>query len=68
MENTKNTNNNIIEFIPCMLTIKEVALRTGLSQSFIRKLCKNNEIVFVKSGKKYLINYNKFIDFLNAEN
>ena len=64
----KNATNNIIEFIPSMLTIKEVSLRTGLSQGFIRKLCINNEIVFVKSGKKYLINYNKFIDFLNAEN
>lgn len=67
MENTKNTTNNIIEFIPCMLSIKEVALRTGISESFIRKLCINNKIVYIKSGKKYLINYNKFIDFLNAE-
>lgn len=68
MDNTKNINDGIREMIPCMLSIKEASLRTGVSQSFVRRLCKDNKIVYVKSGKKYLINYNKFIDFLNAGN
>lgn len=51
---------------PEMLTIKEVALRTGVSEHFIRILCKKKEIVYVKSGTKYLINYNKFQEFLNT--
>lgn len=52
--------------IPQMLTIKELAERTKLSYNFIRKLCLGNKIVYIKSGTKYLVNYNKFIDFLNT--
>lgn len=55
----------IQEMIPEMITIKETASRTGLSYEFIRKLCLNNEIVFVKTGTRYLVNFNKFIDYLN---
>ena len=53
------------EMIPEMITIKETASRTGLSYEFIRKLCINNEIVHVRTGKRYLVNFNRFIDFLN---
>lgn len=53
------------EMIPEMITIKETATRTGLSYEFIRKLCLNNEIVHVRTGKRYLVNFNRFIDYLN---
>ena len=53
------------ENIPAMLTIEETAKRTGLSYEYIRKLCKQGEIVFVRTGRKYLINFDRFIDFLN---
>ena len=57
-------NNNI----PTMLTIKETAIRTGLAQHYLRSLCTNNNIVYVKCGTKYLINIEKLIDFLNGSN
>ena len=34
----------------------------------IRCLCLTNQIVFVKTGCKYLINMDKFVAFLNGEN
>ncbi len=52
--------------IPTMLTIKELAECTKLSYSYIRKLCIENKIVYIKSGTKYLVNYNRFIEFLNT--
>lgn len=51
---------------PNMLTIREVATRTGLSESYIRKLCKTDKITYKKAGVKYLINYDRFIDYLNG--
>lgn len=53
--------------IPQMVTIKEAAQKTSVSEYAIRKMCRNNEIVFTKSGTKYLINFNLFIDFLNGK-
>ncbi len=50
---------------PTMLTIKDTAARTGLSEHFLRRLCWSGQITTVKSGRKYLINLEKLIDFLN---
>lgn len=52
--------------IPEMLTISELSQRTGLSYSFIRKLCLQKKIVHIKAGNKYLINLNRFLDFLDT--
>ena len=52
--------------IPEMLGIKETAKRTGLSYDYLRRLCLTNQIVFVRSGKKYLINIPRLADFLNT--
>lgn len=49
-----------------MIIIKELANRTGLSESSIRTLCKTNKIQYIKTGVKYLINYDRFIDYLNG--
>jgi len=54
--------------IPTMLTIKETAQETGMAEHFIRSLVLKNEIVHVKAGKKYLINLEKLIDYLNTAN
>lgn len=54
------------ERIPIMLPIKEVAARTGLSYHFIRQLCLEKRIVFVRAGNKYLVNMDRFVDFLNG--
>ena len=51
--------------IPTMIGIKETAQRTGLAEHYIRQLCINKKIVRVRCGKKYLVNLEKFIDYLN---
>ena len=56
------------EPVPTMLPIKKVASLTNLSYHFIRKLCIANKIVYVRTGCKYLINYEKFLEFLNTGN
>ena len=55
----------VAENIPEMVTIKEAARRTGVSYDFIRKLCLQNKIVYVKAGSKYLVNFGKFCEYLD---
>lgn len=54
------------KMIPRMVTIKEAAAATGLAEYHVRQLCKNGKISTVKTGKKYLVNLDRFIDYLNA--
>lgn len=61
------TNKNNV-FCPTMVTINTAAELTGVSYSFIRRLCLTNQIVYVKTGCKYLINLERFVAFLNGEN
>lgn len=56
--------------IPEMLPIREVAARTGMSYEAIRHLCVTGEIVHIRVGSrsgKYLVNFARFIDYLNGE-
>ena len=53
-------------YIPRMRTIKEVSTLTGVSYDALRKMCLRNEIPFIKCGKKFLINLDRFIDYLNG--
>jgi len=60
-------NENIVELkIPTMLTVKETAQRTGMAEFYIRSLATTNRIVHIRCGKKYLINLEKFIEYLNT--
>ena len=55
--------------VPVMLPIKDVSAKTGISYESIRYLCLTNQITFIRvgrSGGKYLINYKKFIEYLNG--
>lgn len=52
---------------PKMKTIQQLADETGVSYNAIRKWCLEKQIVFVKTGKKYLINVEKFYSFLNGD-
>lgn len=52
--------------LPKMKTIKEMSELTGLSYTMLRNLCLENKIVHIRAGKKYLINYDRFIDYLNG--
>lgn len=52
--------------LPVMKSIKDMMELTGLPYTFLRSLCIQNKIVYIKTGKKYLINYDRFIDYLNS--
>lgn len=52
--------------LPTMKPIKEMVELTGLSYTYLRNLCIQNEIIHIRAGKKYLINYDRFIDYLNG--
>ncbi len=52
---------------PEMVTIKTAAERTGLSYDAIRRMCLEKKIVYIKAGSKFLINFGKFVDYLNGE-
>ncbi len=51
---------------PQMHTINETAQILGLAKYYIRQLVLQNKISYVRSGKKYLINLDKAIDYLNT--
>lgn len=62
-----NCNNSMrLQKIPAMKTIKEMVELTGFSYVTLRNLCLGNKIVHVRAGKKYLINYDRFVDYLNG--
>lgn len=52
--------------LPRMKTIKEMMALTGLSYTMLRNLCLENKIVHIRAGKKYLINCDRFADYLNG--
>ena len=52
--------------VPTMLSIKETAKVTGIAEYNIRQLVAGNKICFVKAGKKYLVNLEKFVEYLNT--
>lgn len=52
--------------IPEMLTIKETAERFGMSQYSIRKLVQQRKIAFIHPTSKYLINADRFSEYLNS--
>lgn len=63
---TENKNVFELKKLPNMKSIKEMTQLTGLSYSFLRQLCLQNKIIHIRTGKKYLINYDRFIDYLNT--
>lgn len=54
-------------FPPLMIGLNETSERTGLSYDYLRKLCLRGEIVHIRTGKKYLINYPKLVEYLNTQ-
>ena len=52
--------------VPRMVSIKEAAALTGLAEYHVRRLCIGGEISAVKTGRKYLVNVDRLIDYLNA--
>lgn len=66
IENTEAVNNVTGLKIPRMVPIQTVADECGFSYKTLWKMCKENQIVYIKAGNKYLINFDKFIEFLNT--
>lgn len=58
--------NSTVTNIPKMRTIKEIVAETGLAYCHVRSLCLENKVVHIKAGNKYLINLDKFIEYLNT--
>lgn len=56
----------MIEKIPQMGTIKKTAQLFGLPEYFVRQKAISGEIVAVKAGRKYLINVDRFAEYLNT--
>lgn len=52
--------------IPHMETIKKTAKLFGLAEYFVRQKVLSGEIVAVKAGRKYLVNVDKFAEYLNT--
>ena len=51
---------------PTLLSLNELTEKTGLPYQFLRKMIvEEKQIPFIKVGKKYLINYQIFLDTLN---
>ena len=57
---------NVIEMVPEMVTIKSASARTGVSYDCLWKMCRQGKIVHIRAGNKYLINFEKLIQYLNT--
>lgn len=53
--------------IPTLATLKEAAALTGLSYGFLRQKALAGEIVAIRAGRKFLVNLDKLVDYLNGE-
>lgn len=51
--------------MPTMMSIKEAAQKTNLPEYTIRKLVTDKKVPAINTGKKYYVNLEKFIEFLN---
>ncbi len=52
--------------VPRMETITTTAEILHLPVHFVREKVKNGEVVAVKAGRRYLVNIDKFIEYLNG--
>lgn len=51
--------------VPTMTTIRAAAKQTGLSYEFIRQLIREGKISYVQAGKKFLVNMERLVEYLN---
>ena len=54
-----------IAIAPRMMTVKQLSEQTGISEFHIRRLLKSNRIKYIRTGTKYLVNFDKFVEYLN---
>lgn len=53
------------KFFPQMETINEASKISGLAKYSIRQMVLQNKVKYVRTGKKYLINIESLIEYLN---
>ena len=51
---------------PEMITLREAAERTGLSYDRLRKMCLHGDIVFLRAGNRFLVNFGKLAEYLDS--
>lgn len=52
--------------VPRMAGIKETAKIFGLPVHFVRQKVNNGEVVAVRAGRRFLVNVDKFAEYLNS--
>lgn len=52
--------------IPHMATIKEAAKIFGLPEHLVRRKVLNGEVVAISAGRRYLVNVDRFAEYLNT--
>lgn len=52
--------------VPRMETIKNTAKLFGLPEHIVRQKVLNGEVVAIKAGRRYLVNVDKFTEYLNS--
>lgn len=58
--------NNDFQPLPRMRTIRQAAEEAGIAEYFLRQLVKQNKVRYVRAGKKFLVNFDSLIQYLNA--
>ena len=53
------------KFFPQMETINEASKISGLAKYRIRQMVLQNKVKYVRAGKKYLINIESLVEYLN---
>lgn len=64
MNNTDFTDGSRI--VPYMATIKETAKLFGLPEHLVRQKVLSGEVVAISAGRRYLVNVDKFAEYLNS--
>ncbi len=53
--------------LPRMISLQQAATETGLSYSYLRRLCLDGEVYAVRPGVKWMLNANSLSAFLGGE-
>ena len=56
----------VMEMRPEMVSLREAAARTGRAYSYLRLGCLRGELVHVRSGNKFLVNFGKLVEYLDT--
>ena len=56
----------VIRNAPRMETIAKTAKLLGVAEHFVRKKVLDGEIIAIKAGNRYLVNVDKFVEYLNT--